>query len=140
MKLIKALNGDWINVAQASSFNVANFGTRAVVFARIGNTSYELFQSLSSTSNPDPTKFLDWDSDIPNPDYVKQAESFLEELFNKLGEVLSTPANEVKSVFLMDPVYSWILEVPVDSDLAAKLKEATPKKRAPRKAKEQDND
>lgn len=121
MKLVKALNGDWVNVAQASSFNVANFGTRAVVFARIGNTSYELFEAKHSY------------------DIVKEAESFLEELFNKLGEVLSTPANEIKSVFL-EPVYSWTIEVPVDSDLAAKMKEATPKKRAPRKAKEQNND
>lgn len=105
MKLVKALNGDWVNVAQASSFNVADFGNRAVVFARVGSTSYELFS--------DPS--------------VKAAESFLEDLFNKLGEVLSLPANEIKSVFLLS--YNQTEEDPFP--YAKK-----PVKRAPRKPKD----
>lgn len=110
MKLVKALNGDWVNVAHASSFNVADFGNRSVVFARVGNTSYELFQS---------------------PD-IKAAESFLEDLFNKLGEVLSLPANEIKSVFLAHPGFeigSGMITVTETLDIG-------PKKRAPRKPKD----
>lgn len=87
MKLVKALNGDWVNVAHASSFNVADFGNRAVVFARIGNVSYELFSAEVVMHGNTKAE-------------LKLAEKFLDDLFNKLGEVLSTPANELKSVFL----------------------------------------
>jgi len=119
MKLVQALNGDYVNITQASSFNVADFGNRAVVFARVGNTSYELFQSFASQEY-----------------YFKAAESYLENLFNKLGEVLNTPANEIKSIFL-EPQYTWTIEL--DGEILRKnIKDVmetkpAPKKRTPRK-------
>jgi len=87
MKLVKALNGDWVNVAQASSFNVADFGNRAVVYARVGNVSYEIFSA-------------GWQEGLSAKASVIAAESFLDELFNRLDDVLNVPDNGLKSVFL----------------------------------------
>jgi len=135
MKLVKALNGDWVNVAQASSFNVADFGNRAVVYARVGNVSYELFESLSSRSNLDPAKFLDFNSDIPNPDYLKQAERFLEDMFTRLGAAKESPSG---TLFLENALKELNGVREVTAHIAPVMKSTKPVKRTTRKKADPD--
>jgi hypothetical protein len=132
MKLVKALNGDWVNVAHASSFNVADFGNRAVVYARVGNVSYEIFSA-------------GWQEGLDAKAGFKAAESFLDDLFKRLGEVLNVPDNELKSIFL-EPQYTWTIEMELPDSLKAAMKEGmenpgkviNPKKRTPRKKADPD--
>lgn len=117
MNFRQALNGDWVDVKKATSFNVADFGKRVVVFARIGNVSYELYETTTG----------------------HKAEEFLAELKHELETTVDNTwtinlkgSDELRELMVQLSKSGQMFEV-VGEPVVIDLPDNLPKKRTPRK-------